>query len=62
MFLNKIKTKLENGNAVIGIVGMGYVGVPLALSYTTKAIKVIGFDVSPEHVSSRSITARAHSN
>ena len=29
---------------------MGYVGVPLALSYTAKDIKVVGFDVSPERV------------
>ena len=52
MSLNNTKTKLENGDAVIGIVGMGYVGVPLALSYTAKSIKVVGFDVSPERVSS----------
>ena len=34
MSLTETKTKLQDGNAIIGIVGMGYVGVPLALSYT----------------------------
>ena len=28
MSLTETKTKLQDGNAVIGIVGMGYVGVP----------------------------------
>ena len=50
MSLIETKAKLQDGTAVIGIVGMGYVGVPLALSYTAKDIKVVGFDVSPERV------------
>ena len=50
MSLIETKAKLQGGTATIGIVGMGYVGVPLALSYTAKEIKVVGFDVSPERV------------
>ena len=42
MSLIETKTKLQGGTAVIGIVGMGYVGVPLALSYTAKEIKGSG--------------------
>lgn len=39
--LDKIKTK----NALIGIVGLGYVGLPLALAFGSKNFRVIGFDI-----------------
>jgi len=42
-FLNKIGDR----TAVIGIIGMGYVGLPLALGFAEKQFKVIGFDVDP---------------
>jgi UDP-N-acetyl-D-glucosamine dehydrogenase len=38
-------TKINEGKAIIGIIGMGYVGLPLALAFTGKRFKVIGFDV-----------------
>ena len=41
MSFTETKSKLESGSATIGIIGMGYVGVPLALSYTAKEINVI---------------------
>ena len=50
MSFTETKSKLESGSATIGIIGMGYVGVPLALSYTAKEINVIGFDVSADRV------------
>ena len=31
--LNLLKTKLNNKSAIIGIVGLGYVGLPLAIRY-----------------------------
>lgn len=37
--------KIEGNSAVIGVVGLGYVGLPLALEYALKGFKVIGFDV-----------------
>jgi len=37
--------KIEGNSAIIGIVGLGYVGLPLALEYALKGFKVIGFDV-----------------
>ena len=40
--------KLNNKTAVIGIVGLGYVGIPLALRYAEAGYKVIGFDIDPE--------------
>lgn len=46
--------KLENKTAVIGIVGMGYVGLPLMLRYCEVGYKVIGFDIDERKVSSLS--------
>jgi UDP-N-acetyl-D-glucosamine dehydrogenase len=42
--------KLKSREAVIGIVGMGYVGLPLALRYAEVGYKVVGFDVDATKV------------
>lgn len=42
---------LESKTAVIGVVGLGYVGLPLVLRYAEVGYKVIGFDIDPEKVS-----------
>ncbi|MDN4072003.1 nucleotide sugar dehydrogenase [Fictibacillus terranigra] len=44
--LNKIETK----EAVIGVVGLGYVGLPLAVEKAKAGYKVIGFDVQENRV------------
>ena len=44
--LNKINDK----SAVIGIIGLGYVGLPLGLEFASKNIKVIGFDLDDSKV------------
>ena len=44
------KQKLENGTAVIGVLGLGYVGLPLVLGFAEKGIPVIGFDVDQSKV------------
>jgi UDP-N-acetyl-D-glucosamine dehydrogenase len=41
---------LEDRRAVIGVLGMGYVGQPLALRYAELSYKVIGFDIDAEKV------------
>ena len=41
---------LNNRKAVIGILGMGYVGQPLALRYASIGFKVIGFDIYADKV------------
>ncbi len=38
-------SKLKDRTAVIGIVGLGYVGLPLALRYSEVGYKVLGFDI-----------------
>ncbi len=42
--------KVVDGSAVVGIVGMGYVGLPLALTFTGKGFRVLGFDIDPSKV------------
>ncbi len=42
--------KIENGSAVIGIIGLGYVGLPLALAFAGKKFKVIGFDTDEKKI------------
>ncbi len=42
--LSVLKQKITDKTAVIGIVGMGYVGQPLALRFSEEGFKVIGFD------------------
>ena len=40
--------KLNNKSAIIGIVGLGYVGIPLAIRFAQVGYKVIGFDIDQE--------------
>lgn len=42
--------KLENKEATIGVVGLGYVGLPLAVEKVKAGYKVIGFDVQQARV------------
>lgn len=44
--------KLARKEAVIGIVGMGYVGLPLMLCYMSNGYKVIGIDIDTDKVES----------
>lgn len=44
-----LKTKIRNKKAVIAVVGLGYVGLPLALTFCKK-FSVIGFDVSKKKI------------
>jgi len=44
--------KIRDNAAVIGIVGLGYVGLPLARLFTQNGIRVIGFDIDGDKISS----------
>jgi UDP-N-acetyl-D-glucosamine dehydrogenase len=45
-----LKEKINTNKFIVGIIGMGYVGLPLALEFAAKGIKVIGFDLDPSKV------------
>ena len=41
---NYLINKIKNKKIKIGIVGLGYVGLPLAKGFLDKKVKVYGFD------------------
>ena len=47
---DRLRQSIEQGTAVIGIVGMGYVGLPLMLAVTAKDYRVLGFDIDAPKV------------
>jgi len=48
--LSELKKKVESRQARIGIVGMGYVGLPLALLFSGERFTVTGFDIEEQKV------------
>ncbi|WP_027409259.1 nucleotide sugar dehydrogenase [Anoxybacteroides tepidamans] len=46
----QLLSKIENKEAVIGVVGLGYVGLPLAVEKAKAGFKVIGFDIQQSRV------------
>ncbi|MGJ7045224.1 nucleotide sugar dehydrogenase [Thermoanaerobacterium thermosulfurigenes] len=46
----ELLNKINNKKAVIGVIGLGYVGLPLAVEKAKAGYKVIGFDVQREKV------------
>jgi UDP-N-acetyl-D-glucosamine dehydrogenase len=47
---NELLKKIENREIVVGVVGLGYVGLPLAVEKAKAGFKTIGFDVQPQKV------------
>ncbi|MFC1986955.1 nucleotide sugar dehydrogenase [Chloroflexota bacterium] len=47
-----LEQKLKNKTAFIGIIGLGYVGLPLAIAFSQAGFKVIGFDMQQQKVDS----------
>ncbi|MCX7930070.1 MAG: nucleotide sugar dehydrogenase [Chlorobi bacterium] len=46
----QLRERIENQTLVVGVVGLGYVGLPLAVEYARKGIRTIGYDVSTEKI------------
>src|SRR2546422_9300546 len=44
-WIDHLKSKLENRTAVVGVVGLGYVGLPLSIEFAKK-FQVHGFDIN----------------
>ena len=45
-----LASKIGDRSTLVGIIGLGYVGLPLALAFAEKGFKVLGFDVDPVKV------------
>ncbi len=48
---SELKSKIEQKNARVAVIGLGYVGLPLALLYTEQKFSVTGFDIDARKVS-----------
>jgi len=46
----ELKKKIELKKAIIGVVGLGYVGLPLAVEKAKAGYKVVGFDIQQKRV------------
>ena len=45
-----LEQKIQSKKATVGIVGLGYVGLPLAVEYASKGFTTVGIDVDKEKV------------
>ncbi len=49
---NKLFNLIEKKDAVVGIIGLGYVGLPIVIRFCEEGFRVIGFDVDPAKIES----------
>jgi UDP-N-acetyl-D-glucosamine dehydrogenase len=42
--------KIEDGSAIVGVIGLGYVGLPLLHAFHKAGFRVVGFDVDPRKI------------
>ena len=49
-FIDQVKSKIQQRQARVGIIGLGYVGLPLALLYSDQKFRVTGFDIDSRKV------------
>ena len=72
---SEIKDKIENKEATIGIIGLGYVGLPLVLRFSSLGFPIVGFDIDSnkvqmlarretylEHIPSERLNKELHEN
>ncbi len=45
-----LNDKIKTRDAVIGVIGLGYVGLPLVIRFTEEGFRVLGFDIDPQKV------------
>ena len=44
--LDQLQARIQRGEATVGVIGLGYVGLPLAVEVARSGFPVIGFDIS----------------
>ena len=50
MIIDKLRRQIQNRESKIGIIGLGYAGLPLALRFCEEGFKTIGFDIDQEKI------------
>ncbi|MBE7047856.1 MAG: nucleotide sugar dehydrogenase [Ruminococcaceae bacterium] len=48
--MNKLYEKIVSKQASISLVGLGYVGMPIAIEFAKRGVDVIGFDINKEKI------------
>ena len=48
--IDQFKSKIQKREARVGIIGLGYVGLPLALLYSEQKFRVTGFDIDARKI------------
>ncbi len=48
--IKNLKQKIKSRKAVIGVIGLGYVGLPLALTFAKNGFNVIGVDIDRDRI------------
>ena len=49
-YMDELLKKINSKTAKVGIIGLGYVGLPLALEFSLKGFKTIGFDIDSKKI------------
>ena len=48
--MNELLEKINSRGAIVGILGLGYVGLPLAMRFSSCGYKVVGFDIDEKKI------------
>jgi len=48
--LSDLERKLKEQSAVVGVIGLGYVGLPLAVAFAKAGFRILGFDIQRRRV------------
>jgi UDP-N-acetyl-D-glucosamine dehydrogenase len=50
--MQRLIQKIKSKKAVIGVIGLGYVGLPVVIRFAEEGFKVLGFDIDLKKVKS----------
>ncbi len=49
-YLSELNQKIDQKQAVVGVIGLGYVGLPVAVSFANVGFQVVGVDIKSDRV------------
>ena len=58
--MKNLEEKISSNDILVGIIGLGYVGLPLALEFANNKINVLGFDLDKNKVDSINIKKESY--
>ena len=48
--MKKLFEKIKSGEESVSLIGLGYVGMPIAVAFANEGIKVVGFDKNKDKI------------